>query len=293
MRVRFSAPLVLAIALASPAAVGSTLVTQTGPNAARADFALPAPGGRTLRGSFFLEFDASTGLTPANLAISARVVDPADPALLARLPNGGAGLAVPGAFPVMVTVSPPAGSGFSFTNAARVEMYTKMLPYTANSPYRLLKASPGEAFADHTAEVLSGSIRMRVRTGGFSDFLVVADARDPEVAARDAYARLAAKLADEDVPAATRAVLEIDLDDSFEEFEEGDYEDAREELDVFEFTVGTEAGVSLPNVWRAARDLDNVAGTFDADALNLDFHLARLEAAASDGDDDEDGDGDD
>lgn len=281
----------LAAVLAAPAALANTVVSQTGPNSARADFALPAAHGRIVRGTFFLDFEASTGLSPANLAISARLVDPNDPALRARLPAGGAGLAVPTAFPVMVSVSPPPGSGFQFTNAARVEMYTKMLPYSVDSPYRVFKASPGEVFADHTAEVLSGSIRMRVRTGGFSDFLVLADTRSAADAARAAYARLAAKVGDDDVPLATRALLEIDLDDSFEEFEEGDYEDAREELDMFEFTVGTEAGTTLPNVWRAQRDLDNVSGTLDADALNLDFHLARLEAAASSGDGD-DGDDD-
>jgi hypothetical protein len=285
----------LAAVAAAPATLANTLVSQTGPNSVRADFALPAAGGRIVRGTFFLDFEASSGLSPANLAISARLVDPADPALLARLPAGGAGLGVPAAFPVMVTVSPPPGSGFAFTNAARVEMYTKMLPYSADSPYRLFKAEPGGVFADHTAAILSGSIRMRVRTGGFSDFLVLADARDPADAARAAYARLAAKVDDDDVPLATRALLELDLDDSFEEFEEGDYEDAREELDMFEFTVGTEAGVTLPNVWRAQRDLDNVSGTLDADALNLDFHLARLAAAsagAGGGGDDDGGDDD-
>ena len=287
----------LAASFAAPATIANTLVSQTGPNSVRADFALPAADGRTVRGTFFLDFEATSGLTPANLAISARLVDPNDPALLARLPGGGAGLAVPQAFPVIVTVSPPAGSGFQFTNAARAEMYTKVLQYTADSPYRLFKASPGGMFADHTAELREGSMRMRVRTGGFSDFLVLVDSGSALDAARAAYARLAAKVGDDDVPTTTRALLELDLDDSFEEFEEGDYEDAREELDMFELTVGAESGVTLPNVWRAQRDLDNVSGTLDADALNLDFHLARLAAAAAadgggGGDDDEDGDDD-
>jgi hypothetical protein len=285
----------LAAALAAPVTFANTLVSQTGPNAVRADFALPAADGRLVRGTFFLEFDASSGLSPANIAISARLVDPNDAALRARLPLAGAGLAVPSAFPVMVSVNPPPGSGFQFTNAARVEMYTRMLPYAPDSPYRLFKAEPGGVFADHTAAVLSGSIRMRVRTGGFSDFLVLTDARDAVDAARAAYARLAAKVDDDDVPLATRTVLEFDLDESFEEFEEGDYEDAREALDGLELTVETEAGLTLPNVWRAQRDLDNVSGTLASDALNLDFHLARLEAAAAanGGGDDDDDDGDD
>ncbi len=279
------APLVLGIALAASPLAASTLVTQTGPESVRADFALPSPDGRIVRGTFFLAFDASSGLTPANLNVSARLVDPADPALLARLPSGGAGIEVPAAFPVLVSVRPLPGSGFQFSNAAHVEMYTKALVYSLDSPYRLFKAPAGGSFTDHTAELLAGSIRMRIRTHSFSDFLVIADALPALGSAQAAYARLSAKLADEDVPAATRSVLQHQLDESFAEFEEGDYEDAREELDLFEFSVGTEAGVSLPNVWRVQSDLDNVAGALAADALNLDFHLARL-AAEDDGEDD-------
>ncbi|HAI60104.1 MAG TPA: hypothetical protein DCM32_09540 [Xanthomonadaceae bacterium] len=275
----------LALALAAPPVAADTLVTQTGANAVRADFALPTPDGRIVRGSFFLDFAESSGLTPANLNVRARLVDPADPALLARFPGAGAGLSVPEAFPVMVSVSPLPGSGFAFSDAVAAEMYTKALAFTADSPFRVLKAPAGGAFNDQTTGVIEGSVRIRVRTHSFSDFLVVADTRPAADAARAAYARLSAKLDDGDVPAATRGLLQIDLDESFEEFLEGDYEDARDELDAFELAVSAEAGVSLPNVWRAAGDLDNVAGALAADAQNLDFHLARL--ATAEGDDDE------
>ncbi len=284
MRTLLSLPLAIAAVIAAPAAThAATVVTQTGPNTVRADYALPAPDGRTLSGSFFLEFDATTGLSPAALNIQARVVDPADPALLARLP-AGLPLSIPAAFPVMVSVSPLPGSGFAFRNAARVEMYTKALPYSADSAYRVYKAPAGGAFADLTSELLPGSIRIRVRTASFSDFLVVEDARSPAEAAASLYARLGAAVLDPAVPAATGALLRGDLDDSFEEFEEGDYADAREELAAFELTVEVEAGASLPNTWRAQRDLDNRAGELAALASALDFHLARL----ADGDDDED-----
>jgi hypothetical protein len=288
MRSLLSLPFAVAVALAaSPDAHSATVVTQTGPTTVRADYALPATGGRILRGTFFLEFDAASGLSPAALNVQARVVDPADPALLARLP-AGLPLSIPAAFPVMVSVSPAVGSGFQFTNAARIEMYTKALPYSADSAYRIYKAPPGGAFADLTSELLPGSIRMRVRTGSFSDFLVVEDARGSIDAAASLYARLGAAVDDDDVPVATGALLEIDLEDSFEEFEEGDYADAREELDAFEMTVDVEAGASLPNVWRAQRDLDNRAGELAALARALDFHLARLAAGADDEDEGDD-----
>jgi hypothetical protein len=295
MRPFIALPLAGAIAAASlagsPEVQAATVVTQTGPNAVRADYALPTPDGRVLRGTFFVEFDTATGLTPAALNIQARVVDPTDPALLARLP-AGLPLSIPAAFPVLVSVHPVASSGVQFANAARVEMYTKVLTFSTDSSYRLYKAPAGGAFADLTSAVLPGSIRMRARTGSFSDFLVVEDTRDSAAAAEALYARLAAGIDDDDVPVGTAALLQLDLDDSFEEFEEGDYGDAREELDALELTVDTEAGISLPNVWRAQRDLDNRAGELAALSQALDFHLARLEAASASGDDDGDGDDD-
>lgn len=278
---------VAAVLAGSPDARAATVVTQTGLNTVRADYALPAVDGRVIRGSFLLEFDATTGLTPAALNIQARIVDPADPALLARLP-AGLPLSIPAAFPVMVSVSPLPGSGFEFTNAARIEIYTKALLYSADSPYRVYKAASGGAFADLTSGLLPGSMRMRVRTGAFSDFLIVRDDRGPLDAATAAYALLSAGLADDDVPAATGSLLQADLDQSFEEFSEGDYGDARDELDAFEQTIDAEAGVSLPNVWRAQRDLDNRAGELAALAQALDFHLARLAADADGGDEGDD-----
>lgn len=289
---RSSASLSIAVAVAaalagSPDARAATVVTQTGLNTVRADYALPAADGRVISGSFLLEFDATSGLTPAALNIQARIVDPADPALLARLP-AGLPLSIPAAFPVMVSVSPLPGSGFEFTNAAQIEIYTKALLYSADSPYRVYKAPAGGAFADLTSGLLPGSMRMRVRTGSFSDFLVVRDDRGPLDAATATYARLAAGIADDDVPAATGALLQAGLDESFEEFLEGDYGDARDELDAFEQTIDAEAGVSLPNVWRAQRDLDNRAGELAALAQALDFHLARLAADADGGDEGDD-----
>jgi hypothetical protein len=278
-------PLALLLALAAgsvavPAAANVT-VTVTG-NVARADFALGGtPGVPQYAGTLFLTFDTPIGLTAQNLDITAQIVDPNDPALRARLP--GPGVTVPAAFPVLVSVNPPASGGFEFVNAAQVELYTHQLDYTVDSPYRLYKSPHGGALRDLTSDVLAGSIRCRSRTGGFSDFIIVADTRTPYQAVLDSYAALNAEIGDDGIEPLTRAALALDLDESYEEFLEGEYDDAREELDDLELRVGLQAGSTIANRWVAGGALDNDAGDIDGRAATLDFHLRRLIAAGGGG----------
>lgn len=275
-----------AAALAMPAAaLAGVTVTITG-NQARADIVLPGvPGNPHYTGTLVLEFDSPLGLTAANLNVTAQVVDPGDPALRARL-SGGALVQVPSAFPVMVSVRPR--GGLEFRNAVRVELYTSEYSYAAGSPFRLYKAPAGGTFFDLTEDVLAGSIRCRGRTGSFSDFLMVSDARTAREAAEDKFEFLDARVDDDDIAPAVRAQLQLDLDEAWEEFLEGDYEDARAELDDLELRVDAAAGVTVPNLWVAGDDLDNVAGSLEAEAASLDFQLRRLAAAGGGGGDDDD-----
>ena len=262
---------------AAPAEANTT-VTITGPNTARADFALGGtPAAPLYTGTLFLTFDSPIGLTAQNLNITAQIVNPNDPALRARL-SGGSAVNVPSNFPVMISVSPPAGSGFEFLNAAQVDLYTTKLSYTANSAYRLYKAPTGGMFFDLTEDVIPGSVRCRTRTGSFSDFIMVTDNRSALQAAEDKYAFLDARVDDDDIDPTTRATLQLDLDESYEEFLEGDYEDARAELDDLELRIDTAAGITVPNRWRALGDLDNVAGSVEGEAASLDFYLRKLAA---------------
>ena len=172
-------------AMFATAAGASTVVTQTGPNSVRADFSLTDADGEVYAGAFLLEFTSPVGLTPANLNIQARLVDPEDPALQARLPVGDVG--VPAAFPVLVSVDPLPGSGFSFRDVAYVEMYTKALPFATDSAFRLVKSPKDGAFAEVTSGIFPGSIRIRARTASFSDFLVVEDQRSSVAVATDLH----------------------------------------------------------------------------------------------------------
>lgn len=262
------------LAFATPAAA-DVVVTISG-NSARADIELGGtPGDPQYTATMFLTFDSPVGLSAENLNITAHIVDPSDPALRARLPMGSLA-SVPSNFPVLISVSPPPAAGFEFLNAAQVDVYTTNLSYTTDSPYRLYKAPSGGMFHDLTEDVIPGSIRCRSRTGGFSDFLLVIDLSSARESAEDKYAFLAARVDDMDIAPTTRAALQLDLDESYEEFLEGDYEDAREELDDIELRVSAEAGATVPNRWRAAGDLDNVAGSLAGEAASLDFHLRRL-----------------
>jgi hypothetical protein len=265
------------------AAEAAVTVTVTGANTARADFALGGtPTNPQYTGTVFLTFESPIGLTAANLNISAQIISPTDPALQARLPGGGQ-VAVPAGYPVMISINPPTSGGFEFINTAKVELYTTTLSFNSAIPYRLYKAPPGGMFYDITEDVIAGSIRCRSRTGGFSDFIMVVDSRNLLEIIQDKFAFLEARAGDDDIDPLTSAALQLDIDESLEEFLEGDYEDARTELDDLELRVNTAAGVTIPNRWIAGGSLDNVAGSLEAEAIALDYALRQLIASGGGG----------
>lgn len=124
-----------------------------------------------------LSFDDATGLSASSLGVSAQLVSSTSAALLNRLPDAQL-TQLPGALPLLVTIEPPANGGLSFDRTVRVEVHTHQLAYTAGSSFRLFKAPLGGTFRDITDEVAPGSVRARGTTGGFSQFLVLADLRE-------------------------------------------------------------------------------------------------------------------
>lgn len=123
-----------------------------------------------------LTFDDSTGLSVSSLGISAQRVDISDPKLLTRLPDGSLEQ-LSALFPLMVTIEPPKSGGLSFQRTVHVEIHTHALTYSAGSQLRLFKAPLTGSFRDITTEIAPGSVRARGTTGGFSQFLVLADLR--------------------------------------------------------------------------------------------------------------------
>jgi hypothetical protein len=222
---------------------------------------------------FSLTFDQPQNLSVSSLGLKANLVDPLDPALRARLPDSRLG--VPLALPLMISVEPPADGGLAFSNVVQVELHTHRLPYSASSPLRLYTAHQGGKFYDITDDIRSGSVRVRGRTGDFSDFLILVDPIPLTESADDKYAFLEASVLA--VPdAAVRGQLQSDLAASRSAFAAGNYATARTALDTFEARVRSNAGTAVPNRWRAARDLDNVAGDLLTEAGSLRYTLVRL-----------------
>lgn len=217
-----------------------------------------------------LAFDDASGLSAASLGVSARLVNVSDPALLARLPDGSVNQ-LQAAFPVMLTIEPPAQGGLSFRRTVHVEVHTHALSYAAGSPLRLFKAPVGGSFRDITDDIAPGSIRARGTTGGFSQFLVLADLRATSAVVADKFARLQALV--EQVPLAERGPLQMDADSARAAYAQGRYADALTALDRLRARVQDRAGVAIADEWRATRDVDNVAGELLASANTLGFSI--------------------
>jgi hypothetical protein len=232
------------------------------------------PGG--LGADLTLSFEDVSGLSLASLGVSARLINPLDPVLLARLPGG-----VAPALPVMLRIEPPLTGPLTFTGIASLEIHTHNLLYTAGCPLRLFSAPVGGAFQDITVAMGPGSYRAVGNKGGFSEFLIVSDTRpvDPVITLK--LDRLEGMLDDytASIPGPLYDDLEARLDAVRAEFTQGDTLAAIAEVDGFLAVVEQHSGTEIPDVWRSARDLKNVAGYLRAEAGTLRFSLALKQAA--------------
>lgn len=221
---------------------------------------------------FTLTFEQVSGLTAQNLGLSAGLVDPANVALLARLPHGAS---IPAAFPVLIAVEPPSTGSFSFDGVVAISLHTTNLSWTPGTPLRLLAAPLGGSFEDITSSTGSGSYRVGANKGGFSEFLVVSDLRTVDAVIAEKFERLRSTLArySQTIPASVRASLQAQLDAAQASYGENDPAGAAEKIGTFATTVQQHAGAEIPNVWRASRDTSNVAGELRAGAATLKYSL--------------------
>ncbi|REJ79844.1 MAG: hypothetical protein DWQ36_22505 [Acidobacteria bacterium] len=221
-----------------------------------------------------IRFEEVVGLSESSLGLSLSRIGVLNPRLLARLPELG-GLA--GGLPMLLTISPPASGGLSFSGVVEVELYTRNLHYTQGSPLRLLKATGLGDFYDITDFMGSGSYRVRGTSGGFSVFLIGVEGRSPSAVIEDKYGALHDLLDDhaDSIPAAVATTLQNHLDASeLGGYGTGDLDLAIDELDDFIDVVEDNAGgTGIPNVWRSSQDLVNVAGELVAAARTLRFSL--------------------
>ena len=264
------------------AARAGVVVTIIGGTKAHADITLPVPlpGSGNYTAEFELEFDTPHNLTVACLGLTADVLDaPAIANINSRLPPNQA---IDTAFPVRVTVEPPAGCGLQFYYNVDVDLDTPDLAFVPGPPYsqyRLVKAPIGgiAPFHDVTDSVVSGSVRVRGTAGGFSEFVIAKDTvQDHATGASQGYAALAARLGDPAIGLTAQLTLMTDLDISRAAFEAGNYAQAIAYLDDLDYHCAVLGGPALPNTWRSARDLVNAEGEVVSFTGNIRFALRRL-----------------
>lgn len=229
----------------------------------------------TLDADLTIEFENVVGLSATNLGLSAEIVSPADLLLLSRLPVLGGG-GITSGFPVLVRISPPTTGGLSFSGVVSVELYTHDLLYTVGTPLRLFSAPDGGAFRDITNSMGSGSYRVRGSKGQFSEFLIVADLRTTDTVIDTKFNRLRKLLDDYALKINTAAYTELDslLTGARNQYDSGNTVAAIGQVEAFGEAVAARSGSDIPDIWRSAHDLDNIAGELRAAVGTLRFSLS-------------------
>lgn len=218
-----------------------------------------------------LTFDQPRNLGPSSLGLSASLLDPLDGVLQGRLPDPSL-TSLQSALLMLLTIEPPADGGLQF-RAVRVEVHTHLLTYTVGSSLRLFKAPLGGHFADITDEIAPGSVRARGTTGGFSQFLVLADLRESSAAVAQKIDALRTRIAA--LPATEQPPFDAYLQQAESAMAAGNYDIAIQSVERISSRARERAGVYLTDTWRAG-GADNQAGDLIAGAATLKFSIAYL-----------------
>lgn len=229
----------------------------------------------TYEAALTIEFEDAVGLTADNLGLSAELISITNSSLINRLPEPSL-MGIAGGFPVRLTIDPPASGGFSFSGVASVELYTHNLNYDPAVPLRLFSAEAGGGFRDITETVTGGSHRTRGSKGDWSEFLIVLDGRSTTSVIQTKFDRVNDLLNtyQGDLPSSLHTALDGLLGDAENAFDNGDITKAIDNVEQFSEAVGDAADDGeVPNVWRSARDIENVAGLLRAGASTLRFSL--------------------
>ena len=257
--------------LLSPAALPAQGIAGVIIDGSQVSVTVSLPGG--IAADVLLRFEQVVGLSLANLGLGVGLVNPLDPALLARLPSGAG--TIPVAFPVLLTIEPPASGGLSFSGLVSLELHTSNLLFTLGCPLRLFAAPAGGPFEDITSSMGMGSYRARGSRGDFSEFLIAIDLRSKDSVARGKFAALRARL-DQAQPSIEPSVFtQLDdlLDSALAAYNARKYLQAADLVATFSLAVKAASGSGIPDVWRSARDLVNVAGGLRSAADSLVFSI--------------------
>ena len=274
----------------SPASAQVPVPLSVTGNQARGTIELPGGIGAELT----ISFEAVIGLHPDALEVSATLVDPTDPDLLARLPGiqessvpgllGGLvttlsyQVTIPPAFPVVVRIDPSPSSALSFAGVATVSFYTHNLNLDPAVPMALYKAHAGGPFFDITVIEGRGSYRAGGGGGDFSEFLIVIDTRPMDDVIVGKFGALQSLLDDHagSIPAAVASLLQQHVSAAQTLYQSGATLAAIGELRAFSNYVAARSGKDIPDVWRANDPSRvNVAGLLRSAADTLRFSLDR------------------
>lgn len=266
MRRIIPALLALILCTALPAAGQRIIGSSISGNSIEVSVALPGGIGADVT----LSFEEVSGLSLANLGLSAHLANLLDPAFRSRLPTG-----VLPILPLIVRIEPPASSGLTFSGVTEIDIHTHNLHFIPGTPLRFFSAPLGGKFEDVTAAMGAGSYRARATKGGFSEFLIVVDLRSRNQAIHAKFNRLEELLEQYEgsMPGSVYDDLEDRLDDARADYAGGTSQAAIAEIDGFIAVVEQHSGTGIPDVWRAARDVQNVAGYLRGAALTLRFSL--------------------
>lgn len=258
--------------------------------------AIELPGGIGV--DLTINFEATVGLHPAALEVFATLVDPTDPALLARLPglpppSGDSAttliniqpepvplpaVSIPAGFPVLLRIGPSASSALSFAGLASVSLHTHNLELNPAVPLALFKAHDGGPFQDITASEGRGSYRAGGGGGDFSEFLIVVDRRPIDEVIGGKFDALQSILVDHQgvIAPAVYDVLQQRLNRAHDLYVSGATKLAIVEMSAFSRYVASRGGPDIPDVWRAnCAGVANVAGLLRGSADTLRFSLDR------------------
>jgi len=221
-----------------------------------------------------ITFEKVIGLNPSALALTATLINPKDVGFAGRLPDPA--VSVPAAFPVVLRIDPTASSALSFEGVYKLSLYTSNLTLAANSPLRLYRAPSGGAFQDMTGFLQAGSVRAGGSGPGFSDFVIVADARLIDSVIAGKFDALQSQLSANSpaIDPAVAADLQQRLSQARSAYNAGSLAAAIDGITAFGDQVKTQSGALIPNVWRANGGPVNVAGLLRSAAETLKFSLA-------------------
>lgn len=207
-----------------------------------------------------VEFEKSVGLIADNINISATLSDVNSINITNRISSSSI-KAIP-TFPVIISISPKADTGFAFEGLASVEIYTQSVDYNAAMPARIFRSHTNGDFEDITSMISAGSIRARGNTGSFSDFMILLDERSNADMIDDTFSQLNVLLNQHSNNISS--ILAITLQTSINALQQAllmsDYDTSLDVVEELIFIIENASGEQLSNVWRSSNDLVNMQG---------------------------------